>query len=76
MAANQPEINSTNPFRAKFHTPKELDENGIISLVKQWQERKAGRLKFLRIGTKKILYTEQHLAEYFANCESTANQIA
>jgi hypothetical protein len=47
----------------EFLTPKQLDEQGVISLVKQWQERKAGRLRCYRVG-RKILYTEAHLNAY------------
>ena len=52
----------------KLFTPKELDEKKIISTVKQWQERKSGRLQCYRIG-KKILYSEQHLRDYFEQSE-------
>ncbi|MCA1623908.1 MAG: helix-turn-helix domain-containing protein [Acidobacteria bacterium] len=55
----------------KLFTPKELDEKKIISTVKQWQERKSGRLKCYRIG-KKILYSEQHLRHYFEQSEKKA----
>ena len=50
----------------KFYTPSDLAENGIMSKTKQWQERENGRLKCFRVGTKKILYTEKHLQDYFA----------
>ncbi len=57
----------------KLVTPKELDAEKIISLVKQWKERQCGRLKCYRIG-RKILYGEQHLAEYFSLCEAAAQK--
>ncbi len=57
----------------KLFTPKELDAKKIISLVQQWKERECGRLKCYRIG-RKILYGEQHLADYFALCESTTGK--
>ncbi len=57
-------------LNAKLFTPKELDAKKIISLVQQWKERQCGRLKCYRIG-RKILYGEQHLAEYFSLCESS-----
>jgi hypothetical protein len=47
----------------EFLTPKQLAEQGVMSLVKQWQERKAGRLRCYRAG-RKILYTEAHLIAY------------
>lgn len=53
----------------KLFTPKELSEMKVLSLVQQWKERKAGRLKCYRIGTK-ILYSEKHIADYLALCES------
>ena len=49
-------------------TPKELNDAGIISLAKQFEERKAGRLKCYRIGTR-VLYGQKHIDEYFALCE-------
>ncbi len=54
----------------KLFTPKELDEKKILSLVQQWKERKEGRLNCYRIG-RKILYSEKHIADYLALCESS-----
>ena len=54
----------------KLFTPKELDEKKILSLVQQWKERKAGRLNCYRIGNRKILYSEKHIADYLALCET------
>jgi hypothetical protein len=54
----------------KLLSPKELDEMKILSLVQQWKERKAGRLKCYRIGTTKILYSPKHISDYLALCES------
>jgi len=54
----------------KFFTPKELDEKKILSLVQQWKERKDGRLNCFRVG-RKILYSERHLTDYFALCETS-----
>ncbi len=54
----------------RLFTPNELAEQGIMSHVKQWQERKAGRLQCYRIG-RKILYAQRHLDRYFARCESS-----
>ena len=51
----------------RLSTPKELAQ--ILSLVQQWKERNAGRLKCYRIG-RKILYSEKHIADYLALCES------
>jgi hypothetical protein len=62
-------------LRDKFYTPKELDEMKILSLVQQWKERDRGRLKCYRIG-RKILYGEQHLADYFSLCEVEAQNKA
>ena len=53
----------------KLFTPKELDEKKILSLVQQWKERKEGRLSCYRIG-RKILYSEKHIVDYLALCES------
>ena len=53
-----------------LYTPKELDENKILSLVQQWKERGRGRLRCYRIG-RKILYAQKHLDSYFALCESS-----
>lgn len=56
-------------------TPNQLASAEVgLSLVKQWQERKLGKLKFLRVG-KKIYYSRAHLSEYFANCECNANEL-
>lgn len=56
----------------KLFTPKELDEKKIISLVQQWKERERGRLKCYRIG-RKILYGEQHIADFLKACENKPN---
>lgn len=56
-----------------LYTPNELAEKGVMSLVKQWQERKAGRLQCYRIG-RKILYGQHHLDAYFALCESAGSE--
>ncbi len=52
----------------RLYTPNELAECGIMSLVRQWQERKFGRLQCYRLG-RKILYGQKHLDAYFALCE-------
>jgi hypothetical protein len=52
----------------KLITPKELANAGVISTVKQWEERKAGRLNCYRIGAK-VLYGQKHIDEYLALCE-------
>jgi response regulator of citrate/malate metabolism len=52
----------------KLFTPKGLAETGIISTVKQWMERKNGRLNCYRIGSK-VLYSQKHINEYLALCE-------
>lgn len=57
----------------RLYTPRELDGWGIISTVKQWQERKSGRLGYLAIG-RKILYLQRHLDAYFALCEAEAQE--
>ena len=54
-------------------TPKELDSAKVMSQVKQWQERKSGRLGFYKIGAKN-LYGQKHLDAYFAACERNAQQ--
>lgn len=48
----------------KFYTPNDLADKRIMSKTKQWQERKCGRLKCIRIG-KKILYRPENLQAYF-----------
>lgn len=53
----------------KLFTPKQVAEKKILSLVQQWKERKLGRLNCYRIG-KKILYSEKHLTDHLALCES------
>ncbi len=55
----------------RLYTPNEVAERGIMSLVKQWQERRAGRLGAYRIG-RKILYGQNHLDSYFALCDKPA----
>ncbi len=60
----------------KLFTPKELQEMKILSVVQQWKERKAGRLKCYRIG-RKILYGEKtHLADYLTLCESDGEKVS
>lgn len=54
----------------KLLTPKELAEMKVLSLVQQWKERKAGRLKCYRIGRKILYGSITHLAPYLALCES------
>jgi hypothetical protein len=56
----------------RLYTPTELAEQGIMSHVKQWQERKSGRLRSYRIG-RKVLYGQRHLDAYFAMCEQQVN---
>jgi hypothetical protein len=58
-------------FSEKLYTPKQLDDGRIISLVQQWKERRNGRLKCYRIG-RKILYSERHISEYLALCETSS----
>jgi hypothetical protein len=57
----------------RLYTPNDLAEGGIMSHVKQWQERKIGRLQCYRVG-RKILYGQRHLDAYFALCESGKEQ--
>lgn len=59
----------------KFYTPNDLAEIGIMSQVKQWQERKAGRLQCYRVG-RKILYGQHHLDAYLALCDSDGERSA
>ncbi len=51
-----------------FLTPNQLAKMGIISLVKQWEERKIGKLKCYRIGAK-VLYGQKHIDDYLSLCE-------
>ncbi len=55
----------------RLYTPKEVSELGVLSLAKQWQERKTARLHCYRLG-RKILYGQKHLDAYFALCESNS----
>ena len=49
-------------------TPHELHEANVgLSLVSQWQKRKSGELKFLRVG-KRIFYTPEFITEFLAGC--------
>lgn len=57
-----------NELTEKLFTPKELDEQKILSKTEQWKRRKRGELKFYKIGTK-VLYSEKHLADFFKLCE-------
>ncbi len=57
----------------RLYTPNEVAERGIMSLVKQWQERKSGRLGAYRLG-RKVLYGQKHLDAYFKLCDSDAIQ--
>lgn len=57
----------------RLYTPNELAERGILSLVKQWELRKAKRLGFLALG-RKILYRQRDLDAYFAACEQGAQK--
>lgn len=51
--------------KKQFVEPKDLEAAGIMSKTMQWQERERGRLECFRVGTKKILYTPEHLQTYF-----------
>ncbi len=58
-------------FKEKqFVEPKDLEAEKIMSKTMQWQEREKGRLKCFRVGTKKVLYTREHLQEYFEQTEA------
>lgn len=59
----------------KLYTPRQIDERRILSLVMQWKERERGRLKFYQIG-RKILYSEKHIFDYLALCESESQNKA
>lgn len=52
----------------KLYTPEYLDEHKILSKTEQWKRRKKGELKFYKVGAK-VLYSEKHLADFFALCE-------
>ena len=54
--------------KEKLITPKELNDARIVSLAKQFEERKAGRLKCYRIGTR-VLYAQKHIDDYLTLCE-------
>jgi hypothetical protein len=55
----------------RIYTPNDLEELGLLSRVKQWQERKAKRLPYLAIG-RKIVYLPRHLEIYYTLCEREA----
>jgi hypothetical protein len=59
----------------RFYTPAEIADQGIMSLVAQWQRRKSGELKYIKIG-KKVLYSQRHLDEFLAKCEKNAGKDA
>ncbi len=52
----------------KLFTIRDLAEHGIMCEVRQWEERKAKRLSFYKLG-RKIFYSQSHLADFFASCE-------
>lgn len=58
----------------RLFTPQEIADNRILSLPKQWKERKSGRLKCYRLG-RKILYSEGHLNAYLALCETNNDEL-
>lgn len=53
----------------QFIEPKDLEAARIMSKVQQWTERESGRLQCFRVGTRKILYSREHLAAYFENAQ-------
>jgi hypothetical protein len=69
MQENQETKDQTQSLLDTLFTPKQLAECGVLSLVTQWKEREKGRLKYCRIG-RKILYSEKHISDYLALCES------
>lgn len=58
----------------RLFTPKQLAQRGIMSLVRQWQERRSGRLGYFQLG-RRIFYSQKHLSDYLADCESKAIQV-
>jgi hypothetical protein len=52
-----------------YMTPIQIAEAGIMSLAKQFTERRQGRLRCYRIG-KKILYSHSQIKDYLELCES------
>lgn len=48
-----------------FVEPKDLEQAGLMSKTMQWQERERGLLECFRVGSRKILYTPEHLQRYF-----------
>jgi len=55
----------------QLSTPKMLEENGFLSLTRQWQMRRDGKLKYLKIG-RKIYYRASDLDALFKASEMTA----
>ena len=49
-------------------TTRDLETRHLMSKVTQWQERKAGRLGYIKIG-RKVLYREEHIDEYLKQRE-------
>lgn len=56
-------------------SPKDLAGAHIISISKQHEERRAGRLKHVRIG-RKVAYLKHHLTEYLALCEQGGQAVS
>jgi hypothetical protein len=56
-----------------LRTPKQIADSGVMSLVVQWRKRKNGELKFYQVG-RKILYSPEHLRDFFKGCEQNADQ--
>lgn len=53
-----------NPIKTnRLYTDAELQKHANVSRIKLWQDRKSGRLKFVRIGNM-IRYREQDIQEY------------
>ena len=50
----------------KLYTDAELQQYAKVSRIKLWQDRKAGKLPFTRVGNM-IRYTESHIQEYLQN---------
>lgn len=53
-------------FKRKLVTPRQVAESGLMSLVKQWQLRKAGKLEYVKVGSR-IFYSEEILNRFLEN---------
>jgi hypothetical protein len=61
-------MDTTEIIGEKCFTPNDLAKAKILSRSKQYELRKAGRLRFLVVDSK-IMYPERFIKEFLASCE-------